>query len=90
MKAIDIINAMCQNGTTEQMGVFSPVGELEETISTYFGDNYRCIKSSVLFHNVDYLYVYGERLPNDTGETSAEFVLMNEHNEFIYIYEIEL
>ena len=42
-----------------------------------------------MYDNCDYLYVYGERLPNDNGVTKADFVLMNDKKEFIYIYEIE-
>ena len=36
MNAIDIIKGMCQNGTTEQMGVFNPIGDIEETFKNYF------------------------------------------------------
>lgn len=90
MKTIEIIQGMCQNGCTEQMGVINPInGDLTDTINTYFGSEYKCIKEGELFDNVDYLYVYGERLPNDNGCTKADFVLMNDNQEMIYLYEIE-
>ena len=91
MNAIDIIKGMCQNGNTEQMGVFSPIGDIDETFKNYFGEEYYCIAiHNEMYDNCDYLYVYGERLPNDTGiATKADFILANDKKEFIYIYEIE-
>jgi hypothetical protein len=90
MNAIDIIKGMCQNGTTEQMGVISPInGDLNETINTYFGNEYKCINEGYLYYNVEYLYSYGERIATDEGETCADFVLMNDKQEMIYLYEIE-
>lgn len=91
MNAIDIIKGMCQNGTTEQMGVITPInGDLEETIKVYFGEEYKHIISySEFFSNVDYLYVYGDKLPNDKGVTQADFILCNNNDELIYLYEIE-
>ena len=89
MKANDIIQGMCQNGCTEQMGVIVPInGDLIDTINNYFGNEYECIKESEMYYNVEYLYVYGDKLPNDDG-TKADFILMNNDNEYIYLYEIE-
>ena len=91
MNAIEIIKGICQNGVSEQFGVFNPInGDLNDTINHYFGNDYKCVRKSELYANVDYLYSYGEPLPNDLGGVNADFVLENiETNELIFIYEIE-
>ena len=85
MKLENIIKAMCYNGSTEQMGVFEPTSADEnEVIEMVFGSGYVIEKGCSLFSNLSYLYSYNEPLKDVT----ADMILVNQDNEYVYIYEL--
>lgn len=92
MTQIEMIEALCKAGTTENKGVYyapSQAKDIRQSIKDMFGET--SILDGVLEVGFAYLYSYDERLTNERGEVGADAVVTNSDNDnidHIYLYSI--